>query len=123
MGGERSVMTEVTELLQVAAQAEQLRQQAIAANVANLETPGYRRVDVRFEQLLAKAMESEDPADIRQLEPEFFNPMNTPLKSNGNDVTLDDEVGRMVENSLRHKTYVRLLDKKYKQMEMAAQTP
>ncbi len=116
-------MTEVTELLQAAARAEQLRQRAIAANVANQETPGYRRVDVRFEQLLAKAMESEDPADIRQLEPELFNPMSTPLKSNGNDVTLDDEVGRMVENSLRHKTYVRLLDKKYRQMEMASQTP
>lgn len=116
-------MAEITELLQVGAQAEQLRQKAIAANVANLETPGYRRVDVRFEQLLAKAIQSEDPEEITKLEPEFFNPMDTPLKPNGNDVTLEDEVGRMVENSLRYKTYIRLLDKKYKQIEMAAQTP
>jgi len=116
-------MAEITELLQVGARVEQLRQKAIAANVANLETPGYRRVDVRFEQLLAKAMESDDPAAIGELEPEFFNPMDTPVKSNGNDVTLEGEVGRMVENSLRHKIYVRLLSKKYQQMETAIQTP
>jgi flagellar basal-body rod protein FlgB len=116
-------MTEVTELLQAGAHAEQLRQQAIAANIANLQTPGYRRVDVRFEQLLAKAMESGNDDEIAKVEPEFFHPMDTPLQSNGNDVTLEDEVGRMVENSLRYKTYMRLLDKKYKQMETALQTP
>lgn len=116
-------MAKITELLEVGARVEQLRQKAIAANVANLQTPGYRRIDVRFEQLLAKAMESDNPSDIRELEPEFFNPMNTPVKSNGNDVTLEGEVGQMVENSLRHKMYVKLLNKKYQQMESAIQTP
>ncbi len=123
MGGERSVMTEITELLQAGAHSELLRQQAIAANVANLETPGYRRVDVRFAQLLEKALASDNPEDIEQLEPEFFNPMETPVKPNGNDVSLENEVGQMVENSLRHKLYVKLLNKKYQQMESAIQTP
>ncbi len=116
-------MAEITELLAIGARVEQMRQKAIAANVANLETPGYRRIDVRFEQLLAKAMASEDPEDISRLEPEFFNPLDTPVKPNGNDVTLETEVGRMVENSLRHKMYVKLLNKRYQQMEAALQTP
>jgi flagellar basal-body rod protein FlgB len=116
-------MAEITELLAAGAQVEQLRQKAIASNVANLETPGYRRVDVRFQELLAKALESDDPQDIKEFEPEFFNPMDTPVKPNGNDVTLEAEVGQMVENSLRHKLYVRLLNKKYQQMETAIQTP
>lgn len=116
-------MAEITELLAAGARVEQLRQKAIAANIANLETPGYRRVDVRFEELLAKAMESDDPQDIKNLEPEFFHPLDTAVKSNGNDVTLEDEVGQMVENSLRHKMYIRLLNKKYQQMEQALQTP
>jgi flagellar basal-body rod protein FlgB len=116
-------MAEITELLQNGAHAEQLRQKAISANIANLETPGYHRVDIRFEQLLAKAMESQDPEDIKDLEPEFFNPMDTPLKPNGNDVTLESEVGQMVKNSLLYKTYIRLLSKKYQQMEAAVQTP
>lgn len=44
----------VTDLLQSGLKAEMLRQKAIAGNVANMETPNYRRVDVRFEELLAK---------------------------------------------------------------------
>jgi flagellar basal-body rod protein FlgB len=123
VGGERSVMTEITELLQAGAHSEQLRQQAIAANVANLETPGYRRIDIRFAQLLEKALASDNSEDIGQLEPEFFNPMKTPVKPNGNDVSLENEVGQMVENSLRYKLYVKLLNKKYQQMESAIQTP
>lgn len=120
---ERSVMAEITELLAAGAHVEQMRQKAIAANVANLETPGYKRIDVRFEEMLAKAIESDDPEALKELEPEFFNPMDTPVKPNGNDVTLEAEVGRMVENSLRHKTYIRLLNKIYQQMESAIQTP
>jgi flagellar basal-body rod protein FlgB len=116
-------MTEITELLQAGARGEQLRQQAIASNVANLETPGYRRVDVRFAQLLEKALASDNPEDIEQLEPEFFNPMNTSVKPNGNDVSLENEVGQMVENSLRYKLYIKLLNKKYQQMESTIQTP
>jgi flagellar basal body rod protein FlgB len=41
------------------------------------------------------------------------------VKSNGNDVSLETEVGQMVKNTLRHKTYVRLLNKKYHQIELA----
>ena len=50
-------------------------------------------------------------------------PMKTPVKPNGNDVSLENEVGQMVENSLRYKLYVKLLNKKYQQMESAIQTP
>jgi len=116
-------MTEVTELLQAGVRAEHLRQKAIAANVANLQTSGYRRVDIEFQQALAKAIESGDPKEIQNLQPQFINPMDTPVNANGNDVNLEDEVGRMVENSLRHKTYVRLLNKIYRQVETAIQTP
>jgi flagellar basal-body rod protein FlgB len=116
-------MLEVTELLQAGVHAEQLRQKAIASNVANLKTPGYRRVDIEFNQALAKAIESGDTKEIQNLEPQLINPMDTPVNANGNDVTLEDEVGRMIENSLRHKTYIRLLNKIYQQMQMATQTP
>ncbi len=35
------------------------RQRLIAANVANLDTPGYRPVDLRFEQVLGRRMREE----------------------------------------------------------------
>lgn len=118
-----SAVNNTIELLQAGIKAEYLRQKAIASNVSNIETPGYRRVDVNFEDVLAKAVDKDGQFDPADIEPEFYNPKNTPVKANGNDVTLESEVGQMVQNSLRHKAYVRILSKKYSQMTMALQTP
>lgn len=109
----------IVDLLEAGIRAESLRQKAIASNVANLQTPGYRRIDVRFEDLLAKALKSSGPVDPHEIEPQLHQPNNTPVKSNGNDVHLETEVGEMVKNSLRHKAYIRLLDKRYSQIELA----
>ena len=110
---------DIVGLLEAGIKAEGLRQKTIAGNVANLETPGYRRLDVRFEELLAKAMDSSDLVDPHDIEPEIYRPGNTPVKANGNDVSMETEVGEMVKNSLRHTAYVRLLRKKLSQIEMA----
>ncbi len=109
----------IMDLIESGIQAENLRQKAIASNVANLETPGYKRVDVAFKDLLAKALDGSGSVDLKAISPEIFHPENTPVKPNGNDVTLEVEVGEMVKNTLRHKTYIRLLQKKYAQMDMA----
>jgi flagellar basal-body rod protein FlgB len=108
------------DLLEAGIRAEELRQKTIANNVANLETPGYRRVDVKFEDLLAKALDSSSGSgDIKEMNPQVYQPKETAVKSNGNDVSFEVEVGEMVKNTLRHKAYVRLLGKKFKQIEMA----
>ena len=99
--------------------AESIRQKAIANNVANMNTPGYRRTDLRFEELLAKAIESNGRIDVSEIKPEFYQPNTTPVKANGNDVSLDSEVGAMVKNSLRHRAFMMLLKKKYSQFSAA----
>ena len=114
-----SKINEIFDIIGAGIKAEGLRQRAIANNVANLETPGYRRVDVKFQDVLAQAMESSDALELNEVEPEIFQPNVTSLKSNGNDVNLEMEVGEMVKNSLRHKTYIRLLEKKYQQIDLA----
>ena len=109
----------VTDLLDAGIKAENLRQKTIANNIANLETPGYRRIDVKFEELLAKSLNSSDTVDLSNVEPVIYRPKETPVKSNGNDVSLESEVGKMVKNTLRHTAYIRLLNKKYRQIELA----
>ena len=105
--------------LEAGLKAESTRQKAIANNIANMNTPGYRRSDIRFEELLAKVIESKGKIEPSELEPEFYQPKTTQVKANGNDVAMDTEVGELVKNSLRYKTYIMLLKKKYRQMEMA----
>jgi len=109
----------IIELLEAGLKAEGLRQRAIANNVANIATPGYRRIEVKFEELLAKALNSSGGVDLSEIKPEIYQPRKTPVKSNGNDVNLETEIGQMVRNSLLHKAYIRLLNKKYKQIERA----
>jgi flagellar basal-body rod protein FlgB len=109
----------IVDLLEAGIKAEHLRHKGIASNVANLETPGYRRIDVKFEELLTKALDSSGAADLSEIEPQIHRPRRTPVKANGNDVSLEVEIGNMVKNTLRHKAYVKLLGKKYHQIELA----
>jgi flagellar basal-body rod protein FlgB len=112
-------MDSIMNLLKAGAKAEGMRQQAIAANVSNLHTPGYRTTEVQFEELLKKALASDGSLDLGKLSPELYHPENTLVKPNGNDVVWEVEVGKMVKNSLRHKTFIRLLSKKYQQIQLA----
>jgi len=114
-----SKTSSIVDFLEAGIRAESLRQKAIANNIANLETPGYRRIDVKFEELLARALNSPGSVELSELEPQIYQPLKTPVNSNGNDVSLESEVGQMVKNTLRYKAYIRLLNKKYNQMQLA----
>ena len=109
----------IVDLIGAGIKAENLRQKAIANNIANLETPGYRRVDVQFEEVLSKLLDSPGEVDLDDLGFEYYRPQNTPVNSKGNDVNLESEIGQMVKNALFHKAYIRLLNNKYKQIDAA----
>ena len=114
-----SKTSEITNFIEAGIRAENLRQKSIANNIANIETPNYRRIDVKFEDLLAKSLDSKSSVDFDNIDLEFYSPKSTPVNSNGNDVSLETEVGELVKNSLRYKTYIRLLNKKYAQIALA----
>jgi len=105
-------------LLESALRGTGLRNKAIANNIANIQTPGYRRQEVAFCHLLERALE-EGKSAVADVEPLLFAPRNTPTDSTGNDVDLDSEFGDLMENGAMHKTYLRLMTKMYKQMDMA----
>lgn len=109
----------IVDLLEAGIKAEGLRQRTIASNMANIETPRYRRIDVKFDELLAKALKSSDAADLEKVQPEIYEPRNTPVGDDGNDVSLEAEVGNLLKNSLRHTAYVRLMQKRFTQIEAA----
>jgi len=112
----------IVDLLTAGMKVEALRQKTIASNIANMETPGYRRLDVRFEEHLAKALDSSDPADLGGIEPEIYQPQDTPVRDNGNDVSIEAEVGHLIKNSLRYKPYARIMQKKMTQLTAAIDT-
>jgi flagellar basal-body rod protein FlgB len=108
------------EALEAGLRATSLRQALIANNIANLDTPGYRRKDVQFKEVLAKAMDTGE-ADLDELNPKIVTPNETEVNAQGNDVDLDTEMGEMLKNSGQYKLFVRMLAKVYQRMNIAMQ--
>ena len=74
------------------------RQQAIADNIANVETPNYRAKVIDFEASLREALSSGEGANVA---PELSRTNNRALP-NGNDVQIDQEMVRLQETNLRY---------------------
>ena len=110
---------QAVDFLHAALKVAALKQSVIANNIANADTTGYRRSDVKFETALNKAMESGSVKDLQGLKPEIVRPGDSPVDSNDNDVNMDVEVGELIKNSGRYKTCMRLLNTMYKQMQTA----
>ena len=82
-----------------------LRQEGIAANLANLETPNYKRVDVgsSFMNELQHAMIAKDSTHMQSLQPELnVDPTIAATKPDGNNVQLEHELAEMTKNFLAH---------------------
>jgi len=82
-----------------------LRQKAIANNLAHLESPNYRRVDLSpaFESELRHALEGRDVARINGLRPTLESDATAVASTrDGNTVKLEDELVRMNQNTLTH---------------------
>jgi len=100
-----------------------MRQSVIANNIANSDTPGFRRSEVQFETLLAQAMESGGKVTLEDIRPLVVQPQTTPVNESGNDVSMEMELGELIKNASTYKVYLRLLSKVYHQNELAMQQP
>ena len=109
----------VVKFLEAGLNVAGLRGRVIANNIANLNAPGYQRGEVRFEELLAKAMAGGRETDLGDLRAEVIRPGTGPLNAQGNDVDLDLEVGQMIKNGAMSRVYLRTLAKIYSQMDLA----
>jgi flagellar basal-body rod protein FlgB len=86
-------------LLDVAIQ----RQQAIASNLANIETPSYKRVEVEkgFSAVFAKALNAGSP--LKAGLPKVVTDLESPAqRKDGNNVILQDELMAMSKNSAEY---------------------
>ena len=80
------------------------RQRMIAANIANVDTVGYRTRDLEepdFRGALDRSLQARPAADAG------------PLKPNGNNVDLEVEMAKMVRNSALHSTAAALLAQQF----------
>jgi flagellar basal-body rod protein FlgB len=89
-----------------------LRHEAIASNIANLETPNYKRLDVApaFSAELNRAIAGGDTAQLQRLRP-VIGPDPAAVASNrdGNTVKIEDELLAMNQNQIVHTLETQLI--------------
>lgn len=90
------------DLLAQVMDAATIRHRVIAQNVANVNTPGYQRLDVRFEEELARILESGEP--VQGVTPEVVVDEQAIARVDGNTVDIDREMGMLSKNSLLYQT-------------------
>jgi flagellar basal-body rod protein FlgB len=109
------VLFDTTQLaLERAIQGAGRRQDALAANLANADTPGYRRVDVDFHGALAAAMQpARGAAAVRQdLDGMSFasqvDASAGATRADGSTVDVDAESAKLAANALDQQAAVQV---------------
>ena len=86
-----------------------LRHKVIANNMANVNTPGYQRRVVQFDEQLAKAIAAGDAKGIAASRLEVVKSDDPALRPDGNNVSLERELVDLMRNSLLHNTCTQLI--------------
>lgn len=111
-----------------------LRQQAIANNIANIDTPNYKRWDVSFENNLKKALlkESSDLPLVQtnsrhlqggpcleEVKPELIQIFESSWRNDGNNVDIEAEMTKQVVNLLNYSLLTRAVTDHFEMLRLA----
>ncbi|HED63967.1 MAG TPA: hypothetical protein ENJ09_00265 [Planctomycetes bacterium] len=87
--------------------ATELRARVLSANIANQNTPGYTRREVRFEDVLRERLQRG--SGVEDLDPVVVEDTLTPGREDGNNVNLEYELNSLRENRLIYEIYSSIL--------------
>jgi flagellar basal-body rod protein FlgB len=114
------------DILQRSMDTSLLRQNVIADNIANANTPNFKRTEVNFESRLRYALESENreprfqaalsddrhirfhqPLDYRDVRPRRVTDFLSTAQNNGNNVDIEVEAMNQLNNQLAYQMMTR----------------
>lgn len=92
-----------------------LTQRVIANNVANVNTPGFKKTHVSFADQLKRALDKKSPAlitsnsrhfggamDIKQVSPRVVQESDTAMRYGQNNVDIDQEMVNLAANTIQY---------------------
>jgi flagellar basal-body rod protein FlgB len=99
-----------------------LRHEAIASNIANVETPGYQRIDLAssFKAELDRACAAGDARQLASLRPALApDPAAVAQSRDGNTVNLEGELVEMSKNTVLHSVESQLISSALLRLKLA----
>lgn len=109
--------------------------QIISSNIANADTPGYRRAEFRFEQELQTALAQGD-MPMKKTDPEHlplqsgrfesvqgtvYQPRSQYKIGDGNNVQVDQEMVKLSENQIRYEAAIRMISDSFSSLKYVIQ--
>ncbi len=104
--------------------AANVRHGVIASNIANVDTPGYRAKDIKFEQILDSEIKIKKTSP-KHMDNGSFNRSGdisietTQQWADKNNVEMDMEVAKMTENAILFQAGISMLSTKIKMFKAA----
>ncbi|MBN1410830.1 MAG: flagellar basal body rod protein FlgB [Spirochaetales bacterium] len=113
-----------------------LRRSVISNNIANSDTPNFKRTMVNFESELKRALDSEkkvpipnimtdkrhipfyQPMDYRAVKPRRVLDYLTTSKNNGNNVDIEEEMMASMENQLLYQTLAQAVQNEFNKVNL-----
>lgn len=117
-------------VLDKAADASWIRNDVLANNIANADTPNYKRKDVQFETYLANAVAGTDSLDetVSTINLDGLNATtyteqaNLSYRLDGNNVDLSTENVELAKNQLKYYTLMDSINNEFGRMKTATRT-
>ena len=98
--------------LEVALHGTELRQQVVANNLANVNTPGFKRSDVEFGPALAEALQfSGTSAAVGGVMPVVKTDTTSAMRLDGNNVDIDREATYLAQTQLQFSALMAVVTK------------
>jgi flagellar basal-body rod protein FlgB len=130
---------DMMDLVQKSLDAAALEHQVISNNLANVDTPGFKRSEVLFPEKLRQALEAKkaeqdefelartDPRhvslrpeiDLSKIEPEVVTQYQTSLRNDQNNVDIDVEMAKLAQNTVVYQALAQITANQFSQLKSA----
>ena len=121
-----------TKVIEKSLDASVLRNEAISQNIANVDTPGYSRKTVSFEEELSNAISKNSNFVGKRTRPKHIqigaksiddvkiniteDKSSLDMRLDGNNVDIENEMALMAENSIKYQVLIQRLSGSFNKM-------
>ena len=106
--------------------ASWLRNEILANNIANVDTPNFKRSDVRFSKILEDSISMKttrdkhiNPASSSNYTVEVYEDSNTNVRMDGNNVDIEREMNELAKNTIWYNYLTHMVTKEIKLLDLA----
>ena len=122
------IFRDTISLLEKSLNLRSLQHRVLASNIANMDTPNYKAVELAVEEEMEKKSGNAARIQLVRTRPDHLplrqdsanhvnlqvaNPPKFSLRGDGNTVDLDRTMGKLAENTILYKTAAQIISQKF----------